>query len=530
VIRKAEKTAFFQFVDEMKNPVLDYPIDQTFGRIVGEVHIDHVPVDFTKDDFQRTSTEWISAMAYLRGETSLQPGLAGDTPNNSPVYRLYQGFRRVKTPGKTDMYMGYWDSASKKPKRISRDIERDYHQKFLERKPGYYDDTEWWKLVEQADRPPLESIVECPDCSLQNLESAEVCFSCGHIFSGKTCLNPACCTTIQASAVSCPHCGLSQVPEVQEPWICEVCRTKNAAGIDACARCGFPKGAASTVSRDYLLNSSNKSDDLSYPDCSILLPDNTRSAPVDVDVYVTRGPIVPNRSREHLPLVVLKSDRIEIFVDSAHPMFETYGTHPEQLVAGEVAQYIFETHRQLAGGQYSGQFSVSSIEWQVLISRWAEVLEDSSEKVKKDISSFLGHIKERLPEIFGSDAADYYTEMSDTQKKSMFENLLSDGIGIDKLQHIVEVGDFLTHVDDRTIADLLKKFPEKFFDGHIWDVPYIKDIPEIFAETAQERAISVYTNMLEDIINFSEQSRPSIALTHRSRLSLDYLQEKAVVG
>jgi len=52
-IRPSEKSAFFTYVDEFKNEIKDYPIDSQYGRIVGEIHLDFVPVDFLKQDFQR---------------------------------------------------------------------------------------------------------------------------------------------------------------------------------------------------------------------------------------------------------------------------------------------------------------------------------------------------------------------------------------------------------------------------------------------------------------------------------------------
>jgi len=51
--------------------VREYPTDQQTGRIVGEVHLDHVPVDFQKQDFQRSSEEWQRAMDFLRGGSLL---------------------------------------------------------------------------------------------------------------------------------------------------------------------------------------------------------------------------------------------------------------------------------------------------------------------------------------------------------------------------------------------------------------------------------------------------------------------------
>ena len=43
------------------------------------------------------------------------------------------------------MYMGFWDLETDKPKRISREVEKEYYDKFLERVPGFGDDSEWWK-------------------------------------------------------------------------------------------------------------------------------------------------------------------------------------------------------------------------------------------------------------------------------------------------------------------------------------------------------------------------------------------------
>lgn len=172
-IRISEKDAVFTFVDEFKRETKDYPLDNPFGRIVGEVHLDHVPVDFLKQDFQRSSDEWRRAMSFLRGDSSLQPGKPNADKNESPVFKLYQGYRRVRTAGTSDLYMGVWDPDKRGPKRIGRDVEREFYSKFLERVPGFYDDVEWWKLVESAGQAPAPKLVDCPKCGNQNLAEAE---------------------------------------------------------------------------------------------------------------------------------------------------------------------------------------------------------------------------------------------------------------------------------------------------------------------------------------------------------------------
>ena len=88
-IRILEKNAFFTFTDEEGKQITDYPIDGPHGRIVGEVHLDHVPVNFTKGDFDRSTTEWEEAMAFLRGKSSLQPKQPGASENKSPLMNIY---------------------------------------------------------------------------------------------------------------------------------------------------------------------------------------------------------------------------------------------------------------------------------------------------------------------------------------------------------------------------------------------------------------------------------------------------------
>ena len=346
-IRIAEKSAFFEFTDELKKVIKDYPIDSPYGRIVGEVHLNHVPVDFLKQDFQRSSPEWQRAVSFLRGDTSLQPNQPGAESNQSPIFKLYQGYRRVRTPGKTDMYMGYWDVDSDKPRRVSREIEKDYYEKFKAKQPGYYDDTEWWKLVEQADQRPLPELVDCPECKAQNLKEQEQCQVCGHVLIGKYCLNSECAKTIAKSAVTCGYCGTSQVPEISEQWKCEVCDEGNQAEAETCRRCTKPRGTEHPASSAYLNQNSDKDDELSIPGCSVPLADGNYSPPIEVLTRVIRVPIETSWHGPRVPVLAFKGEQIDIFVDKSHPLFRTYRMRAEPMIAAEVAQFLYENNRRL---------------------------------------------------------------------------------------------------------------------------------------------------------------------------------------
>ncbi len=77
----------------------EYPIDDQRhrGRIVGEIHLDHCRVSYSKERFDRTDPAWADMVKIVRGLGPLRPRIArglGVTENNSPLYRLYQVFRR----------------------------------------------------------------------------------------------------------------------------------------------------------------------------------------------------------------------------------------------------------------------------------------------------------------------------------------------------------------------------------------------------------------------------------------------------
>lgn len=532
-IRIGEKAAFFEYVDELKQVTKDYPIDQIYGRIIGEVHLDHVPVDFLKEDFQRSSPEWQRAMSFLRGDSPLQPNKPGADTNESPIFKLYQGYRRVRTPGKTDMYMGFWNESKGKPDRISRDIEREYYEKFKRKEPGFYDDTEWWKLVEKAETRPPEELIECPECKSQNIRTAEVCLACDHILIGKNCINPTCQKLIPKSAVTCPNCGSSQLLEVEEPWTCQVCFTRNRPGTNTCSGCQEPRGTENMMSKEYLLRHSNKTDALSIQGCSVVLADGSHSQPINVDTYVTRGPITPNLNKSRrIPAVVFKGERIEFFADTSHPVFTSLHMRPEEMIAAEVALYIYDTNRRLATEQYRGLHTLSTIQWTILNDYWAEVLEDSAERVRADIESFISNLRTRLPVLLREFARDFYTELDDEQKKSLVSNIMDSGVDIGQLTDMRDSGQYLLYVTGDTIVQAFSKYPAQFFDGGFWHTSFasVDDLPSNILEDIRNRVQSTYLNCLEDIVRFSKyKSVPeSVSVAQRARISLDFLLQKVV--
>lgn len=525
-IKIGEKSAFFEYVDEFKHTIKDYPIDSPYGRIVGEIHLDFVPVDFLKQDFQRSSIEWQKAMSFIRGNSSLQPTQPGASENNSPVFRLYQAYRRVRQFGRGDMYMGYWDPDSRTAKRISRDIEREYYEKFKQKVPGFYDDSEWWKLVESADRPPVEELPECPYCGAQNVKEAEICVGCGEVLKGKNCVNETCGKLIPASALSCPYCGANQIPIILEPWICKVCKTKNVATDDICKCCHSPRGANHPLAKEELLVHSDKDDTLSADSLSIQLADGSKSNSLHLEVYSTHSPMITPRTNVRVPVVIYKEiGNIQIFIDNSHPFFTRCNLSKEQLVASEVAMYIYQERMNLAG--YT-EHNLSSLTWLVLQSNWKDSVEIDFETIYRDATDLLRDIQTKVKESLTEGAELYFDELSIDEKRQMTNALIQKGIDLSLIGDLKKSGEYITYTPFSFLLKIYQEEPDIFFGGKVWNAMLVgggEDLlgAEIIAQ-AKAKIIDQYGNYLKNLIIFVDNRYSDMLTLESAKLSIQFLR------
>lgn len=525
-IRKAEKQAFFEFIDEFGNVTKDYPIDSQYGRIVGEIHIDHVPVDFMKTDFQRSSAEWIRAMNFLRGESSLQPKKPGADSNKSVVFRLYQAYRRVRNFGKGDMYMGVWDPATKKATRISREVEAEYLDKFRQKLPGYYDDSEWWKLVESADQPPVDDLIECEECGAQNLKEADCCSVCGAVIKGKTCVSDTCQKIIPLSAETCPYCGTNQIPVVVEPWICQVCHAKNIATETVCTACKSPRGTKDPLSKEVLLSTAAKIDELSEPNLSISMADGQNNNNLAFDVYTTQSPIVTPITHEELPLRIFKDiGKITIFINKHHPIFTKCHIAPEQVVASEVAMYLYDERQNLAN---YAQHNLSNITWSIIQKLWLNKLETNVDVVYGKAIETLDSIRDHIAKKLGAEAAQYFDDMTPDQKKALTDTLIKKNIDLTQIATLKTTGEYILYAPYSFLLSLYVSSTDDFFGNGVWSKKLSSSadglLDQDVVDHANNKIKQQYRNSLEDIVNFARDKYDDELTLRRVQLSIEFLQ------
>lgn len=137
-----DKSVFTYLDPDTLDSEIEYPIEMPAnqGRIVGEIHLDHVPVTYQKNDFIRNSRDWQTAIREIRGDGPIKPRGA-TVANVSPLARLFSAFRR-NDPGLRYLTAG--------------DGERAIHTKakewagyFRKGVVRYLDDTEWYEAAER---------------------------------------------------------------------------------------------------------------------------------------------------------------------------------------------------------------------------------------------------------------------------------------------------------------------------------------------------------------------------------------------
>ncbi len=524
-IRISEKSAFFEFVDEFQKTIKDYPIDSNFGRIVGEVHLNHVPVDFMKQDFQRSSPEWHRAISFLRGDSSLQPMQPGAENNTSPIYKLYQGYRKVKTPGKTDMYMGSWDPVKEEPRRIDRAVEKEFYERFKNKEPGYYDDGEWWKKVEEADRKPVKQLPVCPDCGCQNLEEAEVCIGCGKVLRGKTCI--VCGEYIPVSAKICPKCGKPQEVEIIHPWTCAVCGTKNNPPAEVCSNCGASKDEENYLSSEYLLKHSEEDVQLSIQDCTVELANGQMSSPLKVNIFEMDRPIHSNFDEKEIPILTDKKylNEISIFVDKTHRIFKSCKVSVEQMIAEEIADHIIMLNKSI--NINSGKHTRSYLSWQIVEKYWLDRMEENADDLMMAISSLFDLIREKLILSRCIDFESAFEMLSNEETKDMVNEIINSGLDISKLSELKNNGRFLKYVPISFIIKLFTVKPNYFFDGIVWDEPYQTiDVDDEIKQFMQDRTRALYQGCLNDLLYYVTYKNQSEMVVSKTNLAANILRQK----
>ena len=230
---------------------------------------------------------------------------------------------------------------------------------------------------------------------------------------------------------------------------------------------------------------------------------------------------------ERLPMILFKHiDRISVIIDNTHPLFTLCGLSPVEVMASEVASYIYDLHRVLAGNP---GHTISNIAWQMIRKYWFDKVEISEENIMKRCYSLLSSIKEQLAIVIDENLSDrFFNEMSEEQQKFFANEILKNNIPLSRIGELKSKGAFIPYVPNEFVLHILEESPTLFFNGNYWNIQYGEKIEGFSTTILQDmdvRTLNNYKNALETVVFFMDNKSKNTVELKRADAALNFLQD-----
>lgn len=474
-IRVGDQTLFAWEDPDSGRLVPEYPVDLPTGqgRIVGEIHLDHVAVGYQKIDFNRETREWRQAVIRIRGEEPMRPKKAKDLgyrTNASPLAEIFRGYQENR-PGARCLIPGGGKTAL-------HEAARDWGKEFHKGTPEYLTDEIWYQSVirhdeirdngGQADTTPIEGP------------------STGGNLSGRTGLTPLGGGSDDQTSGST---GSNGVAEAEEPEEVETEEQRFAR---------YREGARKLYELDG----------------QVSLP---RLGRRQVTVYETQERLMDEQDRV-IPSVTRmgRGVQLEVFLYSAHPVFREYGRDPRDYALMEIAQtlHAFDPEDQritAVAAEVTRQFPDQRVTEAALRER-ADSLLDTVRDLMRPV------IVERAEELWGKlpEPCRLRAERDAGRAKPSLD-----------WANAIKEGEFVAHLDASGIAFLIEYVPQDFLDGTVFHTTWAtwSDLETKKSQVAQAaRPLEILHASFEE-----RGARTRLELSFL-RLALDMLDENIARG
>jgi Histidine kinase-, DNA gyrase B-, and HSP90-like ATPase len=446
-----------------ENSEEEYPIDdpRNRGRFIGEIHLDHCRVSYTKDRFERDDPAWNEMVRLVRGEGPLRPVAAkqrGYDGNQSPLYRLFQAFRRSSPQGKN----GLWSRVM-----VVKDNDRatQMAEAFANGDPDYLTDERWWQLVEEQDREALGDLGGTSDA-----KGADSGIPPG--FMGEEG-GPG----DKARASDDPGKSDSATPPTEQPPEAPPRRSLH----ELTRKYAHPTYRVEYEIQGFAVQANDPDLPLGVPWLLKLDDVATRTygflVEVGNDVF---------RSTTMTPLDAL-------LTELSHRTVEFL---KGQLPDVAIAKVLSDFRRQ---------YSVDScLEPNGIIAQAATVMGDIGRAISQRLSSGQGTM--------------LFDELTESERESITSRMAARGV-MDHRQVIAD-GRFWDYADAQSVRTCFARHPELFLDGKYWEDPYDAidfGLPRIDQE-AKERVRSRYDAYLGDAVWLTHQTPTELERADRDAI------------
>ncbi|KUN80357.1 hypothetical protein AQJ66_26850 [Streptomyces bungoensis] len=463
----------------------EYPVELAHqgGRIIGEIHLDHVPVTYQKDAFEYADRSWRAAVELLRGRGPLQPQRAkalGYEENTSPLGLLFKGYRR-NDAGERYLIPG----DGRRP--IHEDTRR-WGQEFQRGNPDYQTDERWWQAVQDHEAAKRRGKVDKASASTPD--------------------KPDEVTVLDALGATDAGAGTSSGATANE--------TEANQSDDAQTKQETPKAAGKSKEtrqeriERYLTNSTvypELSRDFGHPRVGFITVEARRLETGDLaDDQGNRTPVLMDQKR---------GNDFVAFLDFGHDVFRRFGTDPADLLLVETAVLLKVqaespwTHSQLVAALRENSLAATALDPQI---------------VTLDARDLLAEIRQRMASAIDrtGDPQRAFQYLS-PDELTMTENTLVANNRSPQTGVLGDNGDFLLYAPPLFLVRLLEQWPEAFMDGHVFKGPY----GSVSSPSAQRLSLARTAGYLSDIATQASFEGPALPVQLlRTRLSAQLLQDE----
>lgn len=441
--------------------LIEYPIEPPAneGRIIGEVHIDHVPIEYRKETFRQDSPEWHAVRRFLRGDGGpMRPqyrhelGMARFA--SGPLARIYKAFN-ANRPGARYLI----PAAPNGP--ALHDKARQWGESFHNGDSAYQEDTIWWAAVEAYEKAKAGDGFDLSQ--LIDADKGEQRRALVDIFGGEA---------FDAEGTG----GAGE----QETDAAGGALERDSGVIDANRE---NDGRETYLERiDRYAQTYAQLHELHF---NVALPGALQA--VDLTAYRVDAEEVLNEDSVRVPVHAFlgKLNALQVFVDANHPLFTRFDTQIVDIVLAEVAD-VFR-------GRFDATMSLAQI-----ISRIKEQhLSDRrlDDNVAYEAEAVLNGVRDRIAGVMASDSdlADHVLGVLTSGERSSAET--SAATGEEKtLEEVVSNGSLALHVPALALPRIVAQMPERFLDGRVF-----KDLYKNVGEDARRISVAQLTGYLYDL-------------------------------
>lgn len=460
ILLKDKRVFYWQDEDNLGEQELEYPIDSKtqMGRIVGEIHCDHVAPNYQKTAFEFETVEWRQVLRDVRGISPLRPQIAkrlGLPENRSPLALLYAGFRR-QDPGLNYLIPGDGRNAlhdkALRWAELMRAGDREYQ-----------DDEVWYRAAYQHDNPV--SADSAPD-----IDEILPGFGADLLGSANT-----------SGTGGSEQSTKADDAEAQEKLTAVETMDQRLQRYRANA--------------DSLVDLAGK----------YYLEDLGR---IELAAWAVRGQTLVTNDGRTAPVVVamIRAPRLEVFIDAGHILFRENGADLRDLALVEVAEYMRVRANSLS-------MPLTEIISQLKMQSASPLLTPAA--MAEESERLLDQVRGAMVEPVSENAAIHWLLLTQDERARTERRFAVQSGGEVSWSDALTNGEFIRYAPASALIRILQDSPDIFLDGRVFKRGFVA----LTDPEAKALVVERLVNPLSDLA-LLEQHRPRLDVEEMARIRI----------